>query len=337
MKVCVAGVGRMGRRHIVVARNLGFSVEGIHDLSREAMAITLAECGIAQERHFSSVKEMLDQVRPEGIVVSSTGPSHCSYVCMAAEAGVRYILCEKPMAVSIAECDRMMAACRGSGAILAVNHQMRFMEQYRVVKSLCESESFGGLCSVTVAASNFGLAMNGSHYFEMFRYLTGKQIEGVSFWMDAAKVPNPRGAEYEDRSGRLLATDSRGIRLYMEIGGDQGHGIHVIYGCRYGQIFVDELAGYVRASHRRPEHQDRATTSYAMPGTDTVSQIAPADVIGPTQEVWKAMLAGEGYPDGECGRHAVAVLVAANQSGENNGALVSLATNLPRDRVFPWA
>lgn len=85
----------------------------------------------------------------------------------------------------------MIAACRAVGAKLAVNHQMRFMEQYTNIKGLIDAAEFGGLRSMVVTAGNFGLAMNGSHYFEAFRYLTGESIAQISAWFDPSNVPNP--------------------------------------------------------------------------------------------------------------------------------------------------
>lgn len=327
----------MGRRHIQVAQNLGFNIVGVYDPLEISVELAKQEQAITNSQVFLSVRELFEIARPEALVIASTAPSHCEYVCMAAAAGTAHILCEKPMAVSVSQCTRMIQECRAAGTSLAVNHQMQFMEQYTFVKELAESVEFGGLRSVTVAASNFGLAMNGAHYFEMFRYLTGEEISSISFWADDALVPNPRGAQYQDRSGQLRATTGSGVRLYMEIGGDLGHGVQVVYGCRYGQIYVDELAGHVRYIHRHSEYRDLPSTRYGMPADEHVINIAPADVIGPTQAVWSAVVAGQPYPDGDRGRHAVQALVAANISGERGGAPVSMEEVAASDRVFPWA
>src|SRR5579864_5660825 len=111
MKICVIGVGRMGRRHVAAARNAGFAVAGVFDQSPEALATTLAECNVDETMAFADAGKMLAAVRPDAVVVSTTAPSHCDYVCAAAAAGARHILCEKPMASSLEECDRMIAAC----------------------------------------------------------------------------------------------------------------------------------------------------------------------------------------------------------------------------------
>ena len=327
----------MGVRHVAILRRLGFSIGGIVDKNAECLNQAINQHDLPQTVKFSSAKTMFESVRPQAVVVATTATSHCELVCLAAVMGAKYILCEKPMAVSIAESEQMIATCHEQGAVLGVNHQMRYMEQYSAVKALASSPEFGGLRSVTVGASNFGLAMNGAHYFEMFRYLTGEEIEAVSFWPDVEKVPNPRGPQYEDRSGQVRGVTASGARLYIEIGGDLGHGVHVIYGCRTGQIFTDELGGYLRSVNREQEFSALPTTRYGMPALTHERPIAPADVIAPTEAVWRAILKGENFPDGSCGLHAVRALVAANISGERGGAPVPLSTLGGNARTFSWA
>lgn len=337
MKFAIVGLGRMGRRHIHVAKSLGFEVVGVYDLFQGAIDETLKEFPELAGKVFSSAEQLLESTRADLVAVSTTAPSHCEYVCLAAAHGARYILCEKPMAISLAQVDVMTAACEKAGAMLAVNHQMQFMEQYTRIKEMIESGGYGALRSITVHASNFGLAMNAVHYFEMFRYVTGELLEEVQCWIDDEKVPNPRGAQYADYSGQLRGVSASGIRFNLEAGGDLGHGIQVIYGCRNGQIIVDELAGAVRAIRRETEYADLPTTRYGMPAMVEQFNIAPADVISPTAEVWRAMIAGSDYPDAAKGRHAMAVLVAAYFSGENGASVVRVDESLPRDIEFKWA
>lgn len=337
MKVCIIGVGRMGRRHITAAQQLGYQVVGVADTNPEVLKLAVNENSISEEQCYQSAEQMLEDLKPKTVVIATTAPTHCQYVCMAALAGVKYILCEKPMATSIAECDQMIKVCKENGAKLAINHQRRFTEGYIKVKSLCESQEFGGICSITVCASNFGLAMNASHYFEMFKLMTNDNITEVSFRMDDIKVPNPRGIQYEDHAGQIFALTGSGHRLYMEIGGDQGHGIHVVYGCRYGQIFVDELAGHVRTVIRQHEYRHLPTVQYGMPANEDIFKISPASIIKPTQDILSSLLNEKNYPDGDCARGVILALVAAHISGENNGVRVKLTDALPTERKFAWA
>jgi predicted dehydrogenase len=337
MNAAVIGVGRMGRRHVQVARELGLSVTAIVDRSAETLASARAELSIREGDAFTDVAPMLAAKKPEVVIVATTAPTHADFTVAAAKAGAKFILCEKPMATSLADCDRMLEACRASGTKLAINHQMRFMEQYTRPKALLESEELGGLTSIAVVAGNFGLAMNGSHYVEMFRTMTGQAPASVSAWFSKETVSNPRGAEFVDRAGSLRIEAADGRRMTMDIGADQGHGMHVLYGARFGQVFVDELTGFLRVQARNPEHRALPTTRYGMPHATRTEQIEPADALAPTRSVLKALLDGKSFPSGEDGRLAVATLVAAYLSDERGHVPVPVDGALPRDRSFPWA
>ncbi len=258
MKTAVFGAGRMGRRHIEVVLGLGLDLVGVCDQAPAALAQAAAEHRLGPAQLFEDLHSLL-ALRPEVVVVATTAPSHAELTCLAAECGARFILCEKPLAVSLQACDRALAACRRFGAVLAVNHQMRFMEQYTVPRQMLFSPSFGGLASITVTTGNFGLAMNGTHYFEMFRYLADEPAEEVAAWFSTASVPNPRGPEFVDRAGCVRLATASGKRFYLDCSADQGHGLQVVYAGRYGHIFVDELRGTMTWACRKEEHRTAAS------------------------------------------------------------------------------
>lgn len=328
----------MGRRHIQVVRDLGLNLVGICDLNFEALSLATEEHNVSSELHFTEVRHLLKQVEAECVIIATTAPTHCEYTCLAAESGAKYVLCEKPMAVSLAECDKMLEVCAHYGTELAVNHPMRFMEQYTEAKRIIESDGFGGLCSITVVGGNFGMAMNGPHYFELFRYMTDEAPVEVSAWFSPGKVPNPRGPQFEDHAGAVRLTSASGKRCYMEISADQGHGAHVIYAGPYGQLVLDQLAGNVKVITRDEEYRNLPSTRYGMPAMEKNFKIQPADVIGPSRAVLAALLNKTNFPSGEDGRLAVSVLVGAYISDENGHRPVRINEEpLPRERVFPWA
>ncbi len=338
LRVAVIGLGRMGLRHVEAAHRLGMDVCGAADVSPAALQSVQEQHGVAAVACFNDAFEMLAKVRPEALVIATTAPTHSPFVLAAAELGVRYVLCEKPLATSLAEADAMLAACERAGTRLAVNHQMRYMAQYAQVKALIGSEELGPLASILVAGSNFGLAMNASHYFEMFRYISGESVRDVQAWFEDAQLTNPRGAQFEDRSGRLLARSETGPSMFIDFSAQAGWGLQVVYICRHGQIVVDELNGEMRIVARQAQYRELPTTRYGMPVDIRNEQIEPADTVVPTMAVWNALLAGESYPDGAAGAHALACLVAAHASHEGGGRVLRLDdSTLPRERVFKWA
>lgn len=338
MRAGVVGLGRMGMRHIEVIKALGMSVAGVADISAQARAAVQDAHGIDPSACFADGIEMLRVIRPQALVVATTAPSHAALVLAAAEVGVRFVLCEKPMATSLSDARQMMVACRRAGTALAINHQMRFMEQYTRVKSLIGSPELGPLASIVVAASNFGLAMNASHYFETFRYISDRAICNVSAWFEEGKLANPRGAQFEDRSGRVLAQADDGTSLYLDFSVNAGNGVNVVYVCRNGQIVVDELNGAMRILARKPEFRGLPTTRYGMPSDIRTENIAPANVVGPTKALWTAFLGGEPYADGVAGYHALSCCVAAHVSHDGGGKPVSTEDRaLPLELQFKWA
>jgi predicted dehydrogenase len=338
MRIAIIGLGRMGRRHVKAAAKLGLGLVGVHDSSPAALRDAASELGLPPSSLFDDAASLLAKARPECVVVATTSPTHCAYACQAAEAGARFVLCEKPMAISIAECDRMIETCERHGTALAVNHPMRYMEQYTIPREIVYSDEIGGLSSVNVVAGDVGLAMNGTHFFEMFRFMTGEPPAEVTAWLTPQGAPNPRGVKYDDRAGQVRVTTASSRRLYLEAGRDQGHGIRIIYAGPHGQVAVDALAGVMTVSARRDENRHMPSTRYAMPWTERSTRVAPADATALSEAVLRDLLDGKKYPDGNDGRLAVATLVAAYLSDELGHKPVPVDLGkLPRERAFQWA
>jgi predicted dehydrogenase len=328
----------MGRRHIQAIQEMGLDLVGICDSNRESLLLAQKEQAVSSDLFYTDATSLLREKKPDCVVIASTAPSHREYTEVSAAFGAKFILCEKPMATSLADCDAMIEACMKHGACLAINHQMRFMEQYVEPKNLIESGDFGGLTSIAIVAGNFGMAMNGTHYFEMLRYMTGEPPCEVTAWFSDECIPNPRGEQFEDRAGAVRITTRSGKRFYMEIGSDQGNGLQVIYAGRYGQIIMDELAGRMTLVYRESQYRDLPTTRYGMPSIRSDRSIQPADVISPTKAVLEALLNSTSPPTGEDGRLAVSTLISAYISNEQNHRPVKLdEIEAFRDRTFPWA
>lgn len=327
----------MGLRHVEVARQLGLDLAGVADSREEALREAVTGHGVDPRACFEDAMVALRKCSADCVIVATTAPSHAALVIEAAARGARWILCEKPLAVSLSECDAMISACERAGAALAVNHQMRFMDQYVIPKRLLESDAFGGFESATVVAGNFGLAMNGTHYVEMFRFMAGEAPSAVAAWFSDKTVPNPRGAQFLDRAGALRAVTASGKRFYLDASAGQGHGVTALYAGRNGQIVVDELSGHLRSVVREAAHRALPTTRYGMPAEERTERITPADSTAPTRAVLASLLAGEDFPTGADGRLAVAALVAAHVSHDAGGRMIAIDEALPMDRIFPWA
>jgi predicted dehydrogenase len=98
---------------------------------------------------FTSAAEMLAKMELDAVSITLPTYLHADYTCMALKAGV-HVLCEKPMALHPADCDKMAAAARESGKVLQIGHCIRFWPQYAVTKEIIASRRYG-----EVLAANF--------------------------------------------------------------------------------------------------------------------------------------------------------------------------------------
>jgi len=316
---------------------MGFDVVGICDKNPNVLAAVGHDLSIPAEMQFVE-PEFLLRLQPDCVVVATTAPSHCELTCRAAEAGARFILCEKPMAVSLAECDMMIEVAELSSATLAINHQMRFMERFIEPLRIVQSEGFGGLASMVVVAGNFGLAMNGTHYFEAFRIISGERASEVSAWLSDSQAPNPRGEAFQDPAGSVRVNTASGKTLHVLARADQGHGIVTTYAGPYGFLVVDELAGELNLNVRSAENRTLPSTRYSTASVRSVEKISPGDAVQDTKAVLESLIRGEGYPSGQDGRAAVQVLLAAYLSNEQDHRAVELEeVDLLSERKFAWA
>ncbi len=67
---------------------------------------------------------------------------HAEYVIRAAAAG-KHVICEKPMAVTVDECDRMIAACSKAGKLLAIGYRLHYDPNHLEVIRISREKSFG--------------------------------------------------------------------------------------------------------------------------------------------------------------------------------------------------
>ena len=337
MNYVIVGTGRMGKTHMLAAHSLGLTVAGVCDRSDARMEAIASEFSLTKNQCFKQPEAMFDAVRAPLTVIATTADCHADLVVSASRYS-RSILCEKPMATSLHDAERMINACDSNDVRLAINHQMRFMEQYTLIRDELASGRFGRLGSMNVVAGNFGVAMNGSHYFEAFRYLTDSSLRSVAALFSPEALENPRGPQFRDAAGSLMCVAESGQHFLLSAGGHQGHGMTVTYATQWGHIFCDELAGKYTATVRKPEHRELPSSRYGMPWDKWERMFSVADSVTITASVLRALLEGLDYPDGRDGLHAVSCLVAAHKSNNQQGQLSGLDDLADYGTtVFPWA
>jgi predicted dehydrogenase len=84
----------------------------------------------------------------DAVYIATPVRQHCPQTVAAAEKG-KHVLVEKPMAMSVVECDGMIAACRAAGVVLGVAYYRRFYPVVARIKQLIEDGQIGQPLSVS--------------------------------------------------------------------------------------------------------------------------------------------------------------------------------------------
>lgn len=137
LRVAVIGVGHLGRHHARIlagleAVNLIAVVDVIPERARE---VALAFGATA----FGDSREVIGEV--DAVTVAVPTELHRDVALPFLERGIG-VLVEKPMARSLAEADDLIAAARGTGAVLAVGHTERYNPAVAVAAGLVRSPRF---------------------------------------------------------------------------------------------------------------------------------------------------------------------------------------------------
>ena len=123
-------------------------------------------------RLYADHREMLEREQLDLVSVCTWPRGHCEATIAAAESGAKGILCEKPMAVSLDEADRMIEACHKAGAVLAIGHAHRFSPQAVRARELIQAGEIGEVAMIW-GHCTLDLMNNGTHVIDLMGYLNG--------------------------------------------------------------------------------------------------------------------------------------------------------------------
>jgi predicted dehydrogenase len=91
---------------------------------------------------FPSLDELLGSAAVDLVDICTPTYLHEELVLAAARAG-RNIMCEKPMSLTVASCDRMIEAVAAAGVAFMTGHVIRFWPEYQVIKEILDSGKYG--------------------------------------------------------------------------------------------------------------------------------------------------------------------------------------------------
>ena len=178
---------------------------------------------------YGSIDEMLaDKELEIDVVMGATpNPSHPEMVKKAAAAG-KHVICEKPAAMSVAEFDEMVEACKKAGVLFTVHQQRRWDTDHRIMKEAYDTKSVGDM--YIIKSQLYGVNGNmhdwhvfpemgggmlydwGVHLIDQMLNMVDSKI--VSLYADVQNVINENVDDYF----KIIMKFASGITAEIELG-----------------------------------------------------------------------------------------------------------------------
>lgn len=201
LKVGIIGCGSIAKqRHAAeYSRNPNTEIVGYYDaLQERAMGLAKQFGG----KVFKTCEELLACKEIDLVSVCVANSAHAKISILAMEAG-KHVLCEKPMATSLEECEAMIECSKKTGKKLMIGHNQRFTDAHVAVKKLLDSGDLGEIISFSTEFGHAGpemwsadkgkntwffrkdmaamgsMADLGVHKIDLVRFFVGKEVESV--------------------------------------------------------------------------------------------------------------------------------------------------------------
>ena len=229
IRVGIIGCGKIAQvRHIPeYAANPHTEVYGFYDIN-----LARAE-GLAEKyngKAYASYEELLADPAIEAVSVCAANHVHAEITVAALKAG-KHVLCEKPMAVTLEECEAMVAAARESGKYLMIGQNQRLAKAHAKAKELIEQGAIGKVLTFRTIFGHGGpetwsidpgsnvwffdktkaamgaMADLGIHKTDMIQYVLGSKIVKTQAVLSTL--------DKKDATGNLIGVDDNAICIYQ--------------------------------------------------------------------------------------------------------------------------
>lgn len=201
IRYALIGCGRIAPNHLPSALGCGMEIVALCDTNAQAIDALLEGLKLSNlsVRRYSDYRQMLACESLDMVAVATDSGSHAGIAKECLSCGIA-VLVEKPMALSLADADEMLALSQKNSVLLGVCQQNRFNDASLLVRKALDSGGFGRLSHVSVQVrwwrdadyyaqdawrgtweKDGGALMNQCiHGLDLMRWFGGSHIETVS-------------------------------------------------------------------------------------------------------------------------------------------------------------
>ena len=181
LRAAVIGGGLGGSHGYAYARAPEYELVAICDLNPDVFPrfFERAEIPSGSIKQYTDYHEMFEKENLDVVTVATPDHLHADPVCDASNAGIRGIICEKPLTTTIKDADRIIETIEANGTKMSVDHTRSWIPSYQAVRQAVLDGEIGGLTRIVahMGGRRSMLFRNGTHL-----------IDGVCFFANAAPV-----------------------------------------------------------------------------------------------------------------------------------------------------
>lgn len=299
-QAAVVGLGGMGRRHIQALQNAQIHVLAICDIQEETAESVKKEYGLSADiyTHWQTLlQDKADQL--DVLIIASNGPSHAAMAMAAAQAGIAYILCEKPMATNGRDARLMAEVCQKNNIRLAINFSRRFMDRFIRLKQVLQGGIIGDISHFNLTIGAGGIGCIGTHFFDFVSWLLDKSPIWVMGTVESNPAPNVRGTQFLDPGGKGLVGYANDMTAFFELSENVPVGASMHISGSEGFVTFDgwrspdseQFSIFVRPKSQRTQLKTRFVQREAVvfdagasPDIVLAAQLALEDLLGDYKE-----------------------------------------------------
>ena len=287
------------------------------------------DCWGDQVAAYDQFGRMLQQEQPDILCVATSQKMHADQIQQAVAAGVRGILCDKPLATSLSEADRLLDACRTAAVPLALGLDRRWLISYHRLAELLRDGIVGQVRSLIIYGIP-NLINHGCHWYDAALHLVGDlEPLWVSGIVDDLPGEAPDSRRLLDPPGRCMVGLTGDVQLYFTPGGSQRPAFDIIGDQGRLTVVDDGLQAW--------QWQDGGTPPQPLDIPQPVGDF-PAGAAIVRDLVNAASNGGTTACDVEEARRATEIGFAIHLSHARHGARIELPAANRELRIpsFPW-
>ena len=185
------------------------------DIIPERAQKAAEQYGAPGAKVYTDYRDLLADPTIDDVHVCTPNVSHCEITIAALEAG-KHVLCEKPMAATTADAERMMEAYKKSGKLFSIGYQNRYRQDSLTLKKLCEDGMLGDIYYAKAHAIRRRAVPTWGVFPDKSKQGGGPLIDigthalDLTLWMmDNYKPKSVMGASFE-KLGKLLEPGNQG-------------------------------------------------------------------------------------------------------------------------------